>query len=102
MIINTTDADFKKDTTEGLVLVDFWATSCKPCINLGLTLDKLNEDEPSVKIVKLNVEEYSDTASELGLMSVPNLLLYRDGIEVGRAKGGVSLDALKAWIKANS
>lgn len=98
MIINTTDVDFMSDISQGLVLVDFWATSCKPCANLSITLEKLDVEQPSLRIVKLNVEEHSDRASELGLMSVPCLIIYKDGVEVARKVGALNLDNLKAWL----
>lgn len=98
MIINTTDTDFLSDISEGLVLVDFWATSCKPCANLGIVLEKLDAEQPSLKIVKLNVEDHNDRASELGLMSVPCLIVYKDGQEVSRMGGALSYDKLKTWL----
>lgn len=98
MIINTTDSDFISDISQGLVLVDFWATSCKPCANLGIVLEKLDAEQPSFKIVKLNVEDYNDRASELGLMSVPCLIAYKEGQEVNRIVGALSYDRLKAWL----
>ena len=66
---------------EGLVLVDFYADWCGPCKMLGPVLDNLAEElKGKVKIVKVNVDELSEIAQEYGVMSIPTLILFNNGI----------------------
>ncbi len=77
-----TDANFKSEVIDfkGKVLVDFWATWCGPCQMLAPTMDELGEEfKDTVKIVKLDVDESSNTASTFGVSSIPTVVLFVDG-----------------------
>ena len=77
-----TDANFQTEVLESnqLVLVDFWAAWCGPCRALGPTIDALAEQyEGEVKIGKLNVDDNPEVASQLGISSIPAVLLFKDG-----------------------
>ncbi|MEM8681592.1 MAG: thioredoxin [Planctomycetota bacterium] len=77
-----TDANFPTEVLESnqLVLVDFWAAWCGPCRALGPTIDALAEQyEGEVKIGKLNVDDNPEVASQLGISSIPAVLLFKDG-----------------------
>ena len=79
MAHNITDATFEAETNEGLVLVDFWATWCGPCMMQAPILEQLSEemDEDELKIVKIDVDENPETAQKFGIMSIPTLLSKR-------------------------
>jgi len=80
MVENITDANFAAETNEGLVLVDFWAPWCGPCRMQGPILDGIaTEYQDKVKIVKVNVDENPQTSQAHGIMSIPTLLLKKDG-----------------------
>ncbi|UUV98033.1 thioredoxin [Vagococcus luciliae] len=80
MVENITDANFAAETEEGLVLVDFWAPWCGPCRMQGPILDGIaTEYQDKVKIVKVNVDENPQTSQAHGIMSIPTLLLKKDG-----------------------
>ncbi|MGX4686793.1 thioredoxin [Vagococcus sp. JNUCC 83] len=80
MVENITDANFATETDEGLVLVDFWAPWCGPCRMQGPILDGIaTEYQDKVKIVKVNVDENPQTSQAHGIMSIPTLLLKKDG-----------------------
>lgn len=80
MVENITDANFAAETSEGLVLVDFWAPWCGPCRMQGPILDGIaSEYQDKVKIVKVNVDENPQTSQAHGIMSIPTLLLKKDG-----------------------
>lgn len=80
MVENITDANFATETNEGLVLVDFWAPWCGPCRMQGPILDGIaTEYQDKVKIVKVNVDENPQTSQAHGIMSIPTLLLKKDG-----------------------
>ena len=72
MAHNITDATFEAETSEGLVLIDFWATWCGPCLMQAPILEQLSEeiDEDELKIVKIDVDENPDTAQKFGIMSI--------------------------------
>ena len=79
MAHNITDATFEAETSEGLVLIDFWATWCGPCLMQAPILEQLSEeiDEDELKIVKIDVDENPDTAQKFGIMSIPTLLFKK-------------------------
>ena len=89
MVKAITDATFEAETKEGLVLVDFWATWCGPCRMQAPILEKLSEElsEDELKILKMDVDENSETARAFGIMSIPTLLFKRDGQVVKQVAG---------------
>ncbi len=89
--IEITDAQFDEEVTksEKLVLVDFWAPWCGPCRAIAPILNDLaKEREDSVKVVKINVDEEQVNAAKLGIMTIPTLVLFKDGQAVDRLLGG--------------
>lgn len=87
-IVDVTDQNFSQETADGLVLVDFWAPWCGPCKMIAPVLEELDSDMgDKVKIVKLNVDDNQETAGEYGIMSIPTLLLMKDGNVVDQVVG---------------
>ncbi|MGC4376175.1 thioredoxin [Fictibacillus sp. Mic-4] len=86
-IVNVTDQTFNTETNEGLVLADFWAPWCGPCKMIAPVLEELANEMPDVKIVKLDVDENQDTASKFGVMSIPTLIVFKDGEKVDQVVG---------------
>ncbi|ALS38184.1 thioredoxin 1 [Enterococcus rotai] len=95
-----TDKDFSTETDNGLVLIDFWATWCGPCRMQSPILEQLSEeyDESEVKITKMDVDENPETPASFGIMSIPTLLLKKDGEVVEKAVGVHSKEQLRALI----
>ena len=82
MAVTFTDATFEDDVlkAEGLVLVDFWAAWCGPCIMLGPTIEEISEEMGTkVKVGKLNVDENQQTSFKYQVMSIPTVILFKDG-----------------------
>ena len=84
------------------VLVDFFATWCGPCRMLSPVLESVSEDyEGKVKFVKLDVDEASDIAKDYSVMSIPTLIIIKNGEEVAKQVGALGAEALEEWIDEN-
>lgn len=87
-IVKITDDTFKNEISDGLVLVDFWAPWCGPCKMIAPVLEEISEEMgDQVKIAKLNVDDNQVTTAEYGVMSIPTLLLFKDGEVVEKVIG---------------
>lgn len=96
-----TDASFENDVLKSNVpvLVDFWAEWCGPCRLLGPILEEVAPSyEGKIKIVKLNVDENSDSGTKFGVMSIPTMLFFKAGKEVDRVVGAVSKNEVQNRI----
>ena len=74
-----TDSNFKEETASGLILVDFWAPWCGPCRMLGPIIAEVATEVKDVKIGKLNVDENPKIAQAFQIMSIPAVILFKDG-----------------------
>ena len=81
------EGDFKEVVSEGLVLVDLWAPWCGPCRMLGPVLKKIAEKKEDVQIVKLNIDDAKDLTKDLNVATIPTMILFKDGEEIGRKMG---------------
>ena len=69
------------------VLLDFWASWCGPCRMLSPVVDQVAEERPDVKVGKVNVDEQPELAAQFGVMSIPALLVFRNGKLVNQSVG---------------
>ena len=82
------------------VLVDFWATWCGPCKMIGPIIEEVAEEvKDTIVVGKVNVDEASDIAARYQVMSIPTLILFKDGKEVKRNVGFVPKAAVLDFIK---
>ena len=80
---NTWDTNVLKSETP--VLVDFWAEWCGPCRMVGPAVEQLSKTmDGKIKVAKLNVDENQEIAMKYGIKSIPSLLLFKEGKEIGR------------------
>ena len=69
------------------VLLDFWASWCGPCRMVGPILDEIDEELEDIKVFKINIDEEPELANEYQIMSIPSLMVVRDGKIVSRSVG---------------
>lgn len=100
-VINLTRDNFEAEVTEfkGMVLVDFWASWCMPCKMLSPVVDEVAEEVTSVKVAKVNVDEQQSLAARFDVMSIPTLIVFKDGKEVRRSVGVIPKEAVKELVK---
>ncbi len=102
MIIHLTkEMNFDEEIKEDIVLVDFFATWCGPCNMLTPEIEKLDK-EAQLKIIKIDVDELPDIARKYKVMSIPTLLLFKDGKLINQSLGYMPLNHLKEFISKNS
>ncbi|WP_281884660.1 thioredoxin [Paenibacillus sp. YYML68] len=100
-IVNVKDSEFKQTVGQGVVLVDFWAPWCGPCKMIAPVLEELSGKlGDSVTIAKVNVDDNPETAGAYGVMSIPTLKLFKDGVDVGTQVGFRPAAELEAWVKS--
>lgn len=96
-VIHGNENNFNELIKKDLVIVDFFATWCGPCKMLGPVLESLE----NVEVLKIDVDECPNLAKEYGIMSVPTLMLFRNGDLKAKSSGFMPKDALETWITEN-
>lgn len=105
MPMTVADKSFQSDVLDynGVVFVDFWAPWCAPCRMLGPIVEELAKDyEGKARIAKLNVDDNQSSARKYGVMSIPTMIIFKNGQEVDRLVGVMPKEAiaqrLDKWI----
>lgn len=102
--IELTSENFASEVTSqtGLVLVDFWAPWCNPCRMLAPVIEELADElDGEVKVCKLNCDEAGDIAMMMGIMSIPCVVLFKDGKEADRLVGLHTKEEITEFISNN-
>lgn len=98
-----TESNFAEKIASGVVLVDFFATWCGPCKMLGPIVEEIGEEcDGSFAVYKIDIDEAEDVTMDYGIMSVPTLIVFKDGEEAQRMVGvqpkPAILDAVKSAL----
>lgn len=95
------DENFQTEINQGVTLVDFYADWCGPCRMIAPIVEELaTEMNGTAKIAKLDIDSAQETTSNLGVTSIPTIILFKNGKEVKRVVGVKDKDTLKAMIVA--
>ncbi|MBR5543084.1 MAG: thioredoxin [Oscillospiraceae bacterium] len=100
--ISLKSADFfaKVESAKGVCLVDFWASWCGPCMMLAPVIDEVAEDfSGRAEIYKVNVDEEGELAAKFGIMSIPTLIIFRDGKVFDKVVGVVPKENISAILE---
>ncbi len=103
-ILNVNDNEFNEKvlSSDKLVLCDFWAEWCGPCKQISPILENLaKEFENEVTIAKINIDDNPDIPSKYNIMSIPSLLLFKNGELISTQVGLQEQTVLSDWVKQN-
>ena len=88
-VITLTKSNFQEEVLNSSkpVLVDFWASWCGPCRMVSPIVDEIAEERQDIKVGKVNVDEQPELASQFGIMSIPTLMVFKNGKIANQAMG---------------
>ena len=100
-LTDVTDATFKADEldADGPVLVDFWAPWCGPCRVVHPVLEEIDGERDDLKIVSINVDENQQTAANYEVLSIPTMILFKDGAIAKKVVGAMPKRRLEAELE---
>lgn len=98
--IELSNNNFKNEVLEekGITLIDFWASWCGPCRMLSPIVDEVAEEVEGIKVGKVNVDEQQELARQFNIMSIPTLVVLKNGQEIKRSLGFLPKEEVKELL----
>ena len=97
-----TNGEFESFIKEGVVLIDFFAEWCMPCVIMGPIVDDLAEKfEGKIKVGKVNIGDNQEIAIKFNVKSIPNFILFKDGKQIDNFVGSLSAEELESKLQAH-
>ena len=99
--ITLTKGNFQTEVldSKGTVLVDFWAAWCGPCQMLSPVVDQVAAEAQGIKVGKVNIDEQPDLAAQFDVMSIPTLVVFKDGKAVEQSVGVIPKETILKMVK---
>lgn len=101
MIKEIINNDLDSELSDGLVLVDFYAVWCGPCKMMHPVIDSVVKENSDLKVLKVDVDQNEELARIYGVMSIPTLILFKDGKMIEKKLGFTPKEIINNWIKNN-
>ena len=98
--IKSTDETFDTLVKENKIIIfDFWASWCGPCMSIASALEEITNENPEWKIAKHNIDDEPNQPTVLGVRGIPTMILFKDGKQVSTQVGAVPKSSIISWIK---
>lgn len=99
-VININKSNFQSEVMSGEkeVLLDFWASWCGPCRMIAPIVEEIAQERTDIKVGKVNVDEQPELASQFGIMSIPTLIVIKDGKIINQSVGARSKEAILGML----
>lgn len=98
MVTEITDSNFETEVGEGLTIIDFWAEWCGPCRMISPIIEQIAEENPDIKVGKVNVDFNQDLSTKYNIRSIPTILFIKGNEIVDKVVGAVPKDRIQAVV----
>ena len=100
--IKSTDENFDKILKENnIVVTDFWASWCNPCLMIAPHLESISDEMKNIVVAKHNIDEEPNTPTKFGVRGIPTMLLFKNGELASTKVGATTKSNIQDWIKEN-
>jgi thioredoxin 1 len=100
MILHLDETNFKDAIAEGIVVVDFWAPWCGPCKAMNPVIEKVAQNNADLKVAKVNIDESPHIAREFNILSIPTIIIYKDGVPREQTVGIVNESMIMGKVRS--